>query len=633
MGSEEGEEQLETVALEGSPSTNNHEIDPTEVAARAIGSDEGVDGASSDEGDVMSTGRASSVGSAAHSRAPSVPPPTYEESLVAHGAQHALDHGKRLRVRVCEPSRRDDTRSSLGRLGKRYTSYKVEIDTDMLHFKSSSFSVRRRFSDFSLLADRLALSHRGYFVPPRPDKTIIDGSLRNRRGFDQTRADELDRYLRRLAAHPRIRESQELCTFLQASGDLPASREWLSAAPKPPSAHTSSAAQTVRQFGHTIQHQLTSRGIGKSRSSRSARPSDDNSSGQLDVVDATEAITLDDDDVQESHGQGGVSIDFDDSTEHGLESQQDANTSDQGVDNKSRQANREQHDSGAEEDGFHFEERRAHHRELERLVDEASRCAGRLLERQQRIGRVAGDLGLAAFKLARFEDAEAERRGAYSETGAAVSASANDLRTVYNAGGRLSKQTRSAASALAAQLEPLNTFLAEIPAARRAEEDLEHAEVVRDAREDEVYNFRQKVERADERNAMTFRGERSALQRQARARAAHERAQDELKQAKEEAELVRRRVQSEYERAEDERMRSFKAMLHGFARAQAADEDRTAEAWAQMAELIGTAGESADGDDEGDGRKGELNPPPHREDAEMGGKQSAEGNGAKKKPI
>jgi hypothetical protein len=52
-----------------------------------------------------------------------------------------------------------------------------------------------------------------------------------------------------------------------------------------------------------------------------------------------------------------------------------------------------------------------------------------------------------------------------------------------------------------------------------------------------------------------------------------------------------------------------------------------------MAELIGTAGESADGDDEGDGRKGELNTPPHREDAEMEGKQSAEGNGAKKKPI
>lgn len=593
---ESGEEGVEEVALHPNEENEGH---VTEAVAAVLGEEAmlpsaGRASSAGSDGD-DSNGKASSAASVATGAEPSVPPPSYDESLAAAANAPA---GHRLRVRVCDPSRRDDTRSALGRLGKRYTSYKVVVDTDLPHFRSSSFSVRRRFSDFSLLADRLAISHRGYFVPPRPDKSVLEGSVVNRRGFDHFRASELDRYMKRLASHPHIRESNELCAFLQASGDLPTSKEWLSAAPKSAETQASSASQSMRQLGHSIQHQLANSGIVRvsrrqSRQSQSVADATD-----LDAVDATESVSIDEDDdiaqlQEESTSPQRVPEPASSSDEHSLHVGDSARSSlvspERNVSNDTSYQRRRNHAStNNDADSRTYEDRRVHHRQLERLVVEASRRADRLLDRQDRTGKVAGDLGLAAFKLARFEDAEAERRGAYSDTGSAITASASDLRSLYNTGWRVSKQTRSAMSTLVTQLEPLNAFLAEVPAARRAEEDLDHAEVVLEAREDEVAALQRKMERADEQQATTFRGERAALQSQARASAAHERAQGELKMAYEEADTVRQRVMAEYERAEKERLRSFNAMLHGFARAQAADSERAAEAWAAMADNLRT---------------------------------------------
>ena len=80
----------------------------------------------------------------------------------------------------------------------------------------------RRFRDFVALADRLADSHRGYFVPPRPEKTLVSTSDEL---FVQHRATQLESYLARLAAHPVLRHSAELCVFLTAP-DLETSAEW-----------------------------------------------------------------------------------------------------------------------------------------------------------------------------------------------------------------------------------------------------------------------------------------------------------------------------------------------------------------------------------------------------------------------
>uniref|UniRef100_A0A8R7P7E9 PX domain-containing protein n=1 Tax=Triticum urartu TaxID=4572 RepID=A0A8R7P7E9_TRIUA len=82
-------------------------------------------------------------------------------------------------------------------------------------------SVRRRFRDFVTLADRLAESFRGHFVPPRPDKNTVESQVMQRDEFVAQRRAALERYLWRLAEHPAIGTSDELRVFLQAEGKMP----------------------------------------------------------------------------------------------------------------------------------------------------------------------------------------------------------------------------------------------------------------------------------------------------------------------------------------------------------------------------------------------------------------------------
>lgn len=59
------------------------------------------------------------------------------------------------------------------------------------------------------LADLLKLTHRGYFIPPRPEKSSVEGA-RMSNEFVNLRKDALHHYLNQLAGHPVIRES-EVC--------------------------------------------------------------------------------------------------------------------------------------------------------------------------------------------------------------------------------------------------------------------------------------------------------------------------------------------------------------------------------------------------------------------------------------
>ncbi|XP_078436039.1 sorting nexin 2A-like isoform X2 [Wolffia australiana] len=82
-------------------------------------------------------------------------------------------------------------------------------------------SVRRRFRDVVTLSDRLAESYRGFFIPPRPDKSVVESQLMQKQEFVEQRRLALEKYLGRLAAHPVIGKSDELRAFLQAQGKLP----------------------------------------------------------------------------------------------------------------------------------------------------------------------------------------------------------------------------------------------------------------------------------------------------------------------------------------------------------------------------------------------------------------------------
>lgn len=85
------------------------------------------------------------------------------------------------------------------------------------------FRVRRRFRDVVALADRLAETHRGLFVPARPDKSIVEGQVMQRHDFVNQRCVTLQRYLRRLAAHPVVGRSPVLHAFLTEPSGIPTS--------------------------------------------------------------------------------------------------------------------------------------------------------------------------------------------------------------------------------------------------------------------------------------------------------------------------------------------------------------------------------------------------------------------------
>ncbi|KAF0923634.1 hypothetical protein E2562_006616 [Oryza meyeriana var. granulata] len=85
------------------------------------------------------------------------------------------------------------------------------------------FRVRRRFRDVVALADRLAATYRGLFVPARPDKSIVEGQVMQRHEFVHQRCAALQRYLGRLAAHPTIGRSADLHAFLTEPSGIPTS--------------------------------------------------------------------------------------------------------------------------------------------------------------------------------------------------------------------------------------------------------------------------------------------------------------------------------------------------------------------------------------------------------------------------
>lgn len=81
-----------------------------------------------------------------------------------------------LRITVSDPLQEPETVSTSLVPGSGSGSYFTYLITSRARDGTDS-QVRRRFRDFVTLADRLAESHRGLFVPVRPDKGVIEGRV------------------------------------------------------------------------------------------------------------------------------------------------------------------------------------------------------------------------------------------------------------------------------------------------------------------------------------------------------------------------------------------------------------------------------------------------------------------------
>ncbi|KAG9455228.1 hypothetical protein H6P81_008132 [Aristolochia fimbriata] len=129
-----------------------------------------------------------------------------------------------VRITVSDPQKEQETSSnSIVPSGNTYWTYLITTRTNSPEFGPgvSEFAVRRRFRDVVTLADRLAESYRGFFIPPRPDKNVVESQVMQKQEFVKQRQAALEKYLSRLVGHPVIGKSEELKVFLMVNGRLP----------------------------------------------------------------------------------------------------------------------------------------------------------------------------------------------------------------------------------------------------------------------------------------------------------------------------------------------------------------------------------------------------------------------------
>uniref|UniRef100_A0A3P9HZK4 Sorting nexin-1 n=1 Tax=Oryzias latipes TaxID=8090 RepID=A0A3P9HZK4_ORYLA len=105
-----------------------------------------------------------------------------------------------------------------------YMAYKVSTETTLPMFRNKLFTVRRRFSDFLGLYEKLSEKHgpNGLIVPPPPEKSIL-GMTKVKVGkedsssadFLERRRGALERYLQRVVNHPLLLQDPDVREFLE----------------------------------------------------------------------------------------------------------------------------------------------------------------------------------------------------------------------------------------------------------------------------------------------------------------------------------------------------------------------------------------------------------------------------------
>ncbi|GLC72447.1 hypothetical protein PLESTF_001248700 [Pleodorina starrii] len=129
-----------------------------------------------------------------------------------------------IRVWIREPERMEGT----NKLGIRttYLTYLVRTESQLPALRTDGSEVRRRFSEFDALHKLMKLQYRGYIIPPLPEKSFIEAKLAHD-DFLRLRRADLQAFLRGIAQHPALRESEALKLFLLQPGELQYNPAWI----------------------------------------------------------------------------------------------------------------------------------------------------------------------------------------------------------------------------------------------------------------------------------------------------------------------------------------------------------------------------------------------------------------------
>ncbi|XP_051548190.1 sorting nexin-1a [Myxocyprinus asiaticus] len=162
--------------------------------------------------DVMKPSVSTSDASVASSSSSKPPAKTLEE-MEEEESEDKFD----LNISITNPEKVGDGMNA-------YMAYKVSTQTSLPMFRSKTFTVRRRFSDFLGLYEKLSEKHaqNGYIVPPPPEKSIL-GMTKLKVGkedpssaeFVERRRAALERYLQRVVSHPSLLQDPDVREFLE----------------------------------------------------------------------------------------------------------------------------------------------------------------------------------------------------------------------------------------------------------------------------------------------------------------------------------------------------------------------------------------------------------------------------------
>ncbi|KAI3907212.1 hypothetical protein MKW92_050320 [Papaver armeniacum] len=142
--------------------------------------------------------------------------------MLSRSSSSLSSSGDYLKISVSNPQKEQElSNTNLIPGGNTYVTYLITTRTNLVEFGVPEVSVRRRFKDIVTLSDRLSESYRGFFIPPRPDKNVVESQVMQKQEFVEQRRFALEKYLCRLASHPVIKKSEELRVFLQCQGKLP----------------------------------------------------------------------------------------------------------------------------------------------------------------------------------------------------------------------------------------------------------------------------------------------------------------------------------------------------------------------------------------------------------------------------
>jgi len=476
-------------------------------------------------------------------------PPSYADSVLLDKGEIQPDEisaelapkparSSPLQITVSDPVKRVEGSVIPGVSGG-YITYKVETKTSLPSFKARECLVRRRFRDFVELSELLSQTQRGFFVPPRPEKNVVEGQ-RMTKDFIEGRRLALEKYLAKLAGHPVISHSSELRVFLECDGELSLSPEWSALKPS----HASVLEGVAKLPKQLIAHDRST--VTPAEASQPARNNND---------------------FMRMFKEFKTSI---------------------SPDSKAISNN-----LPTSEEEASLKAENTHVIEFEVKLTETTRKAEHLVKRLEDVGNVLGDIGLSFIKVAKFEDEDGLRCGQYTDSGEACKCIAADSRRIGMAAVRMSRLSRTATVQTATQLSQLHDYLALLPAIRIALRERDAARITVATIEAELQEKKKRVSNLEEQSSKVFGGDKNRTRKISELQQTVSSLEAACDASRAEYERVKSRNLSEMERYKSEKTENFMGMLIGFARVQAAFAERSFNVWLGVAEEFGAAAEIA----------------------------------------